>query len=72
MQNTARRPKIMVSDDGSGVVSQAGALLLTETARITGLGAGLSAFVLLGVVDGDSDVAYGVHGHRADRPVGRN
>ncbi len=43
MQNTARRPKIMVSDDGSGIVSQAGALLLTQTARITGLGAGLSA-----------------------------
>src|SRR5260370_31463703 len=43
MQNTARRAKILVSDDGSGIVSQAGALLLTETARITGLGAGLSA-----------------------------
>jgi hypothetical protein len=42
MQNTASRAKIMVSADGSGVVSQAGALLLTETARITGLGAGLS------------------------------
>ena len=33
MQNTGRRPKISVSDDGSGIVSQAGALLLTETAR---------------------------------------
>jgi Transposase DDE domain group 1 len=43
MKNTARHPKIMVSDDGSGIVSQAGALLLTETARVTGLGAGLSA-----------------------------
>jgi hypothetical protein len=43
MQNTGRRPKIVVSDDGRGIVSQAGALLLTETARITGLGAGLSA-----------------------------
>jgi hypothetical protein len=43
MQNTARRPKITVSDDGQGIVSQAGGLLLTETARITGLGAGLSA-----------------------------
>jgi hypothetical protein len=43
MQNTARRPKITVSADGSGIVSHAGALLLTETARITGLGAGLSA-----------------------------
>jgi hypothetical protein len=43
MQNTARRPKITVSDDGQGIVSQAGGLLLTETARITGLDAGLSA-----------------------------
>ena len=43
MQNTGRRPKIVVSADGRGIVSQAGALLLTETARITGLGAGLSA-----------------------------
>ena len=43
MQNTGRRPKILVSDDGPGIVSQAGALLLTETARITGLDAGLSA-----------------------------
>ncbi len=43
MQNTGRRPKISVSDDGLGIVSQAGALLLTETARITGLGGNLSA-----------------------------
>src|SRR5436190_9721064 len=43
MQNTARRPKIAVSADGTGVVSQAGGLLLTEVVRITGLGAGLSA-----------------------------
>ncbi len=43
MQNTARRPKITVSDDGRGIVSHAGALLLTETARITGLQASLSA-----------------------------
>ena len=43
MQNTARRPKITVSADGSGIVSRAGALLLTETARISGLQAGLSA-----------------------------
>jgi hypothetical protein len=43
MQNTARRPKIMVSADGPGIVSHAGALLLTQTARITGLQAGLSA-----------------------------
>jgi hypothetical protein len=42
MQNTARRPKILVSDDGAGIVSHAGAVLLTETARITGLQAGLS------------------------------
>ena len=42
MQNTARRPKITVSYDASGIVSHAGALLLIETARITGLQAGLS------------------------------
>ena len=43
MQNTGRRPKIVVSGDGTGIVSHAGALLLTETARVTGLQAGLSA-----------------------------
>jgi Transposase DDE domain group 1 len=43
MQNTARRPKIVVSSDGPGIVSGAGALLLTEAVRVTGLGAGLSA-----------------------------
>lgn len=43
MQNTTRRPKITVSDDGSGIVSQAGALLLTEVARVSGLGGALSA-----------------------------
>jgi hypothetical protein len=43
VQNTARLPKITVSADGQGLVSQAGALLLAETLRVTGLGAGLSA-----------------------------
>ena len=43
MQNTVRRPKITVSADGSGTVSHAGAVLLTETARVTGLRAGLSS-----------------------------
>jgi hypothetical protein len=43
MQNTAARAKITVSDDGRGIVSHAGALLLTQTARATGLQAGLSA-----------------------------
>jgi hypothetical protein len=43
VKNTARCPKIAVSADGSGIVSHAGALLLTETARVTGLAAGLSA-----------------------------
>jgi hypothetical protein len=38
----ARRPKITVSADGQGLVSQAGALLLAEGARVTGLGEGLS------------------------------
>ena len=37
MHNTARRPKITVSADGTGIVSQAGAVLLTQTLRVTGL-----------------------------------
>ena len=40
MNNTARRFKITVSCDGQGIVSQAGASLLAETARVTGLGEG--------------------------------
>ena len=43
MNNTASRPKITVSADGKGLVSQAGALLLLEAARVTGLGQGLPA-----------------------------
>ena len=43
MQNTACRPKITVSADGKGLVSQAGALLLAEAARVTGLGDALTA-----------------------------
>ena len=42
MQNTARRTKITVSADGTGLVSQAGVLLLAETLRVTGIGDGLS------------------------------
>jgi Transposase DDE domain group 1 len=42
MKNTASRPKITVSADGQGLVSQAGMLLLAEAARVTGLGQGLS------------------------------
>jgi Transposase DDE domain group 1 len=42
VQNTARRPKITVSADGRGLVSQAGTLLLAEAARVTGLGQGLT------------------------------
>jgi len=42
VQNTVRASKIVVSDDGTGIVSHAGALLLTQTARVTGLAAGLS------------------------------
>ena len=42
MQNTVRRSKITVSDDGKGIVSHAGAVLLTQTARVTGLAGGLS------------------------------
>ena len=43
MQNTASRAKITVSADGTGLVSQAGMVLLAEAARVTGLGQGLSA-----------------------------
>jgi hypothetical protein len=42
VQNTARNPKITVSADGKGIVSQAGVLLLAETLGITGLGEGLA------------------------------
>jgi hypothetical protein len=43
MQNTGRRPKITVSADGKGLVSCAGAVLLTQALRLTGLDQGLSA-----------------------------
>src|SRR6266516_964239 len=43
MHNTARRPKITVSADGTGIVSQAGGLLLTRTLAVTGLDAGMRA-----------------------------
>ena len=43
MKNTARSPKIAVSADGKGMVSQAGAVLLRQTLRVTGLGRELSA-----------------------------
>ena len=37
---TARRPKIMVSDDGTGLISQAGGLLLAQALGATGLDRG--------------------------------
>jgi hypothetical protein len=40
---TGRRTKITVSADGSGIVSQAGGLLLATTLQVTGLDRGLSA-----------------------------
>jgi hypothetical protein len=43
VKGTGRRSKIAVSADGCGVVSQAGALLLVEALRVSGLGRGLSA-----------------------------
>ena len=43
MKVTARRPKITVSADSSGIVSQGGALLLTQTLRATGLDRGMTA-----------------------------
>jgi Transposase DDE domain group 1 len=42
VNNTVRRAKITVSADGTGLVSQAGVLLLAEAARVTGLGEGLA------------------------------
>jgi hypothetical protein len=42
VQNTARRPKITVSADGRGIVSQAGTMLLLDAARVTGLSQGLA------------------------------
>ena len=41
MQLTAHHPKIMVSADGTGIVSQAGGVLLIRTLRATGLDRGL-------------------------------
>jgi hypothetical protein len=43
MKATASRPKITVSADGKGIVSQAGALLLIQSMRATGLDRGLAA-----------------------------
>ncbi|WP_405395094.1 transposase [Microbispora hainanensis] len=43
MKTIALQRKIVVSADGSGLVSQAGGLLLLETLRVTGLGRELSA-----------------------------
>jgi hypothetical protein len=43
MQLTVGGPKIVVSADGTGLVSQGGGLLLVQTLRITGLDHGLSA-----------------------------
>jgi hypothetical protein len=43
VNNSARTAGVAVSADGRGLVSQAGAVLLWETLRVTGLGRGLSA-----------------------------
>jgi hypothetical protein len=43
VKNTAADPKIIVSADGTGIVSQAGAVLLTRTLQASGLDAGLTA-----------------------------
>jgi hypothetical protein len=42
VNNTARCPKITVSADGRGIVSQGGGVLLVQTLRLTGLDQGLS------------------------------
>ena len=41
MNLTATRPKIIVSADGKGLMSQAGAVLLVQALRVTGLDRGL-------------------------------
>ena len=43
MKSSARSSRVAVSADGRGLVSQAGAVLLWETMRVTGLGRGLVA-----------------------------
>jgi hypothetical protein len=43
VNNSARSRRVAVSADGRGLVSQAGAVLLWETLRVTGLSRGLSA-----------------------------
>jgi len=43
VKTTGRRTKITVSADGSGIVSQAGGLLLARTLQLTGMDRGLSA-----------------------------
>jgi hypothetical protein len=42
VKSSARGSRVTVSADGRGLVSQAGAVLLWETLRVTGLGRGLS------------------------------
>jgi hypothetical protein len=42
VKNSARAARVLVSADGRGLVSQAGAVLLWEAMRVTGLGRGLS------------------------------
>jgi len=42
MNNSACSRRVTVSADGRGLASQAGAVLLWETLRVTGLGRGLS------------------------------
>jgi hypothetical protein len=42
VKNNARSSRVTVSSDGKGLVSQAGAVLVWETMRVTGLGRGLS------------------------------
>ena len=42
VESNARSTRVTVSSDGKGLVSQAGAVLLWETMRVTGLSRGLS------------------------------
>ena len=53
MKNTACPPKIIVSADGSGILSQAGALLLIQVLEVTGLERQLSAALQVAGAAGD-------------------
>ena len=80
MHSIARRPKVAVSADGKGLVSQAGAVLLFQALRVTGLDRGLplalgrwrapQAVHDPGKIIADLAVAVAMHGARPGRRAG--